>query len=370
MLFHGMKLFFKQCRLNVKFTILTMICLISSFWALIFLFERGYSQYVVDADTEQETQVLYLSSDETTIKDIFCKIAEDPLLPKLKQATVSGSVYSGLFWSTEAGEYYTPYGRFFREDEISTDAEVALIGTGYLSLFSHDEIDSILCDGIKINDVTFEVIGTYNYNWGDGSSIPPDAFCYSPMPNAITVPIHTFFDRGLTATKMRCVFSTPLTEEQHTYLTNFLESSHDLRDVVIPKTEKMNRKIMLTRMLENVAPFALIVFLSVINIANIVMYWLYMEFRRFQIYRICGSNSRMIVFLISVQVALLVFTGFLGSCAAQEWIRVCSPTGVIARMPVFFYLIILAVQLFAMILLVLMKSMRLIQSKNLAQFND
>lgn len=373
MLFHVIKIFIKQCKLNSKFTFLTSVCLISSFFSLVFLLERGYSQYVVDVNTEQETQVLYLTSlDEARIKELYYKIVDDPILPQLTKATVSGNVYSGVFWNTEQEEntYYVPYGRFFSGEEILTNAKVALIGTGYLSLFSYDEIDSIWRSGIKINDSTFEAIGTYNYNWGDGSSIPSDAFCFSPMPNAVTIPINCFFELGLNATKMRCVFTESLSEEQYSYLVNLLASYNDLQDVVIPKTERMNQKNRILRMIENVAPFAAIVFLSVINIANIVMYWLRTQFKRLQIYRICGSGNGAITFFVVVQVSLLVLIGFGFSCVAQATLRVVLPSGVTSRMPISFYMIVLGSQWVAMVVLVLMKSMRLIVSENLVCVND
>lgn len=372
MLFHSVKLFIKQCKLNLRFTILATICLISSFFSLIFLLERGYYQYIVDVDTEQETKVLYITStDEDVIKEIYDRIVGDLRLPRLEKATASGNLYSGVFWDVgKAGNvYHTPYGRFFDENEILTNARVALVGTGYLSLFSHDEIDSVWRDGIKINDISFNVIGTYNYNWGDGSNIPSDAFCFSPIPNAVTIPINTFFEAGLTATKLRFVFSEPLNADQRIYLMNFLNSYSGLQDLVIPKTEEMNRTSMLTRMIENVAPFAAIVFLSVVNITSIIIYWLHMEFARLQIYRICGSSSGTIAFIIAVQVSLLVIIGFICSCVTQQLLRFFSPDGVISSMPISVYLIILIGQLAAMLLLVLIRAMRLIASKNLIVVN-
>ncbi len=373
MLFHGIKIFLRLCRSNVKFTLLSIICLFSSFFSLLFLFERGYFNYIVDANTEQETQVLYLSSQNTdTIENIYNTIIDDPTLPELNSATVSGDLYTGLFWNIDSGvePYYTPYGRFFSSEEISTNANVALLGIGYLSSLPFERIESIWDIGIKINNVSFAAIGNYNYNWGDGSSIPSDAFCFLPLPTAITIPIKTFWDIGLEATRIRCVFSQPLTEEQEAYLNDLLAVYNDeLQELIIPQTEKSNRLNMINQLIKNIAPFALIILLSIVNISNIILHWLRMELVRFQIYRICGANNGNVILLISIQVSLLVLIGYIFAFLAQNILRMFIPYGIIASLPGPFYWIILAGQLLLMILLVLLKSFRLLSAKNLANFS-
>lgn len=368
MLFHGLKLFIRLCRSNFKFTLLSVVCLFSSFLSLIFLFERGYYQYIVDVDTELETQVLFLaSSNEEIIEDIYYFIIDNPIYPKLKNATVSGDTYSGLFWDTgsENSPYYTPYGRFFNRTEISTNAKVALLGTEYLSSFSPDVIDSIWDNGIIINGELFSAIGTYNYNWGDVSVIPPDVFYIDTLPTAVTIPINSFFDIGLKATRMRCVFSSPLTLEQRENLRDFLGTYGELQQLIFPKAEEMNQMNMFAHLVKNTAPFAIIILLSIINIANIILFWLHVELVRFRIYRICGANSGTIAFLISFPVLLLVLLGYICACLVQFLLRQFSPYGVIAQMPSFLYLLILGIQFIITIILILTKSFHILSNNNL-----
>lgn len=368
MLFHGLKLFIRLCKSNLSFTILSVVCLFSSFLSLIFLFERGYYQYIVDVDTEAETQVLFLSSsNEEIIEDIYYSIIDNPIYPKLKNVTVSGNTYSGLYWNidSETSPYYTPYGRFFNRAEVSTNAKVALLGTEYLSSFSPDVIDSIWDRGIIINGELFSAIGTYNYNWGDVSAIPPDAFFIDPLPNAVTIPINSFFDIGLKATRMRCVFSSPLTLEQRETLRDFLGTYSELQQLIFPKAEETNQMNMFAHLIKNTAPFAIIILLSILNISNIILFWLHIELVRFQVYRICGANSGTITFLISFQVLIIVLLGYSSACLVEFLLRQLSPYGVIAQMPSSLYLTILGTQFILMIILILIKSFRILSDNNL-----
>lgn len=368
MVLHGLKLFIRLCKSNFKSTLFCVVCLFSSFLSLIFLFERGYYQYVVDADTEFATQVLFVSSaNEETIEDIYYSIIDNPIYPELKTATVSGDTYSGLFWNidSEKSPYYTPYGRFFTGTEVSTNAKVALLGTEYLASFSPDVIDAIWDSGITINDELFSAIGTYNYNWGGASAIPPDFFYIDPLPTAVTIPINSFFELGLKATRMRCVFSSPLTLEQRECLRDFLGAYSDLQQILFPKAEEKNQMDLFAKLVKNMVPFAIIILLSILNIANIILFWLHMELVRFQIYRICGAKSGTITFLISFQVLLLVILGYICACLVQFLIRQLSPYGVIAPMPFFFYLMIFGTQCFITIIIVLIKSFHMLSNNNL-----
>lgn len=366
MVFHGIELFLRLCKRNYKFTILSIICLLSSFFSLLFLFERGYFQCVVDTDMEQVRQVLYFSSrNEKTIEQVYYTISADPILPKLKIATVSGNRYAGLFWNVESEKdaYYTPYGRFFNNEEISSNAHVVLIGTGYLSTLPHNDIDLIWDTGIEINNIPFTAIGSYNYNWGNGESIPPGVFCSLPLPAAVTMPIKTFFDIGLKATRIRCVFSEPLTEEQAVHLDTFLKSFSELENLVFPQTEKSSRMNTLSQLFKNIAPFSLIVVLSILNTSNIILYWLRTQFARFQIYHICGANNGNIACLISIPVVLLVCISFTLARAMLAILHIFIPYGIIAQLPASLYSLILAVQLAFIISLNLLKSFHFLLPK-------
>lgn len=371
MLFHGIKLFYRLCKKNSGFTVLSIICIFSSLFSFIFVVERGYYQYVVNVDTEQDTQVLYLSSNnEQIITDVYHDIIDNPMLPSLKNATVSGDIYSGLFWDTDkADPYYTPHGRFFNNEEMSSEAHVALLGIGYLSSVPFEIVDTIWDSGIKIKNIPFEAIGNYNLYWADSDSIPSEAYTTLPLPTPVTIPINTFFALGLKATQMRCVFSQPITEEQATYLNDLFAAYSELQELKIPKTEKISQMEMLTQFTKNIAPYVLIILLATINTANIIIYWLQMEFVRFQIYRTCGATNGNIIFFISFQVSLLIFIGYVCAYMIQNFLRKFAPNGMVVPLPASWYWLILASLLLFMLILVLIKAFSLLSNQNLVNFN-
>ena len=156
--------FFRLCRRNASFTILSLVCLTCAFISFLYTQEYGYCRYVEIVEREKETQTLFFKcSDETTVKDIYAELDDDGgVFPKLSSVTASNELYAGIDWGVSES-WYTPYGRFFTREEMENGAAVAILGIGYLKLLPQERLDTVWETGIEINGVHFEAIGNHYF---------------------------------------------------------------------------------------------------------------------------------------------------------------------------------------------------------------
>lgn len=90
----GLKNFLRFCRANALFSILSFLCLVSAFGNFLFIQQRAYYMYTANADSNQDTQVLYFTCNDTnTIKSFYEKLVSDPVLPEMETVTVSDENY-------------------------------------------------------------------------------------------------------------------------------------------------------------------------------------------------------------------------------------------------------------------------------------
>lgn len=300
--------FFRLCRRNASFTILSLVCLTCAFISFLYTQEYGYCRYVEIVEREKETQTLFFKcSDETTVKDIYAELDDDGgVFPKLSSVTASNELYAGIDWSVSES-WYTPYGRFFTREEMENGAAVAILGIGYLKLLPQERLDTVWETGIEINGVHFEAIGNHYFGLNVDGTVPTETEA-TAVPSPVLMPLAAFWESGLTANKMRCVFAEPLTEAQITVMAELLQSYEDVYFVSLPKE---GNYYAIRIYLGQVIPYTFIILLSLISIGAVVLHWLRREFVRYGIYLICGARRGQIAFLLSVAISLLVTIAFL-----------------------------------------------------------
>jgi len=336
--------FVRLCRANVLFSTLSFFCLMSAFVSFLFIQGRGYYMYTKNIEGEQANRVLYFTCDDTTtIKSVYEKLANDPMLPKMEIVTVSNEQYAGIDWNRKLNEevWYTPYGRFFSSTEMESGSDVALLGTSYISQLTQDNINTIWETGINIDGIQFSAIGNFFYDWAS-KKVPSSVYKSLPMPAAIVIPLKTYFNVGLSATRFRCVFARPLTNTQLTLLSDLIKQFNNIYSLSLPVIYNMNA---VNSYISEIAPYALIIILSLLSIVSVVIYWLLREFERYIIYLLCGAKRRQIIFLLSLNITLLVSFSYVCACFVVFKLMKITPEGIITQLPWQFYSVIYIVSL-------------------------
>ncbi len=330
--------FLRLCRANGSFFVLSFFCLMCAFVSFLFIQERGYYTYTQSAEEEQAAQVLTFACDDTlAIQSIYTELASDPQLPEMKIVTVSNGEYAGVYWKTVPNEevWYTPYGRFFSAGEMESETFVALLSTGFLGRLPQESVDTIWETGIEINGTRFQAIGNYFFDWPDGD-IPDEVYETEPLSASAVIPLKAFFAVGLTAARFRCVFSQPLTSAQITHLQDLILPYGNIYALSLPET---NNTDAVTSYINGIAPYTLVIFLSLLSIATVILHWLRMEFARYKIYLICGAKHGEVTYLISMNIAFLVTATYICAYFAVSVLTKMTPEGLIASLPWQFHIV-------------------------------
>jgi len=330
--------FIRLCQANKLFLTLSSLCLVCAFVSFLFLQERGYYMYKVNVEIQQETQLLYFAAnDATIIENLYEKLANDPVLPKMGIVTVSDEKNAGVYWDRAWNEevWYTPYGRFFSTEEMESGAKVALLGMSYIAQLTQGNIDAIWETGIDLIGTQFDAIGNYD-DWA-ANPIQEETYESEILPTSITIPLKTYFNIGLSATRFRGVFAQPLTSAQITHLDDLMQSFGNIRSFSLPKAYNANA---VNSYINGIAPYALMIILSLLSIVSVILYWLRKEFARYQIYRICGAKGGQIAFFLSLNVALLVTITYAFACLAVLGLTMITPEGIVSPLPWQFHVVI------------------------------
>jgi len=288
--------------------------------------------YLVNAQDRQETQTLFFTCDNlNTIPTVYSELSTDLTLPKMINATVSDNRYTGLYWDKELNNsvWFTPYGRFFSTDEMDSGSDVVILGTSYFANLSPTAIDSIWSSGINVNNRNLIATGNYYFYLGDS-----EADELSPIHTAITMPIKTYFNLGLSPTKFRCVFSHSLTNSQIAHLAALISSADGVQYVSLLKPYEIEA---VNSFVNAMAQYTFILIVSLLVSASVLLYWLQKEFARYKIYLICGARGRQISYFLSINIVLLVTIAFACSYLIVAAITFVSPPGVISALPWQFY---------------------------------
>lgn len=295
--------------------------------------------YTVNVESYLDTQVLYLTSNDTnTIQSLYAKLENDTVLPQMEIVTVSDENYEGLYWDREFNEkfLYTPYGRSFNAEEMNSGAAVALLGTDYLSNIPQENLDTIWDTGIDISGIHFDVVGNYFFDLPK-ESITESFYNDTAVQTTITIPLKTYFDIGLVPTRFRCVFSQPLTEAQLTHLSDFLQSFNNIQSLSLPTLYEVNA---VDSYINGITTYIVVLILSLLSTISVILYWLRKEFARYRIYLICGAKGRQIAFFISLNIALLVTATYICAYFAVFGLTQVIPSEMVSALPWQFYILI------------------------------
>jgi hypothetical protein len=307
--------------------------------------------YIESIEGEKVTQVLYFAcDDEAIVKNLHKELVNDPMLPDMKIITVSNGNYAGIDWNIEWNEeaWYTPYGRFFSTMEMKSGMLVALLGTSFISQLTQESIDTIWEEGIDINGTLFCAIGNYFFDWAN-IAVPEEVYASQPMSASIVVPLKAFYDVGLSATRFRGVFSQPLTSTQIAYLYELIQPYSNINSLTMPEPYNINA---VNNYINGIAPYTLIIILSLLSIVSVILYWLRREFERYKIYLICGAKRRQITFLLSLNIMFLVTAAYICAYFAIAKLSDITPDGIASSLPWQIYIAIYIGALFLTLLAV------------------
>lgn len=269
-----------------------------------------------------------MCEDDATVLNILSELKDEAVFPKLSSITVSNEQYAGIDWGN-GEKWYTPYGRFFRYEEIKSGSHVAIIGTCYLKSLPLDSIDSIWKTGIDIDGTHFETIGSHYFRLDDNGCVPKEILD-TQVPSPVIIPLMAFLDIQIPANKLRCVFADQPTEEQIIQIEKMLQQYITVKHVVLPKTGNYHA---IQVYINQALPYTLVIFLSIISITNVVLHWLRREFERYRIYLICGAKRWQLVFLLSFTIAVLTLICFFAAELCITGINMIVPTGTISPLP-------------------------------------
>lgn len=360
MIRHSFIDFFRFCRTNILFFVLSFLCLVCAFGSFLFILGKASYMYEVNSEMNQETRVLYFAcNDKNTILKVYEKLESESELPKMAAVTVSDDIYTGLYWDGKSNEEFlhTPYGRLFSAQEMDSGATAALLGVCFFEGLSMTEIEDTWITGIDINGIQFNAIGNYFF---DSSFVGMSDF--ERVPTAITIPLKTYFDIGLVPLRFRCEFSDPLTSIQVKHLNDMLKPFSNIRSLSMPKSSN-DRAV--NNYLETITVYIAILLVSLISIVSVILYWLREEFARYRIYLICGAKGRQIAYFISMNVVLIVSITYFCAYLAVSGIMKITPPGFVSPSPWQLYIVIYISVMIFMLLAVIMRSVPIVFRENM-----
>ena len=336
----AVKNFIHLCRRSCLFSILSGLCLFGAFVCFLILQEKGYYTYTVTQNQQMESQLLYLTSDdEKTIQNFYTELTNNPMLPSLGIVTISDEEYTGVYWNRIWNDdvWYTPYGRFFTTEEMEEGDYVALLGMSYIRQLPLEKIDTIWEKEIVINGIAMDTIG--NYDDQINFPIQEETYKTQVLPTSIAIPLETFFKIGLSPTKIRVIFAEPLTNTQIKELNDLFQS---IQTISFPK----QNTIAVNGYISATVQYSLILILALLSIIHVLLYWMKMEFSRYKVYMICGAKRHEIIFLLSMNIALLITLTYIGACIAVYGLTKIIPAGIVAYLPYKSYCVIYIGSLF------------------------
>ena len=276
--------------------------------------ERAYD-LASQSDNDMNTLAFsFACEDSDTLMQAYEQLIASPDLPPIRNLTLSNGTYAGVLWDFDLNDsvYYTPYGRFFTEQEMRDGADVALLGTGAIARLSAQQIDRIWETPFDIGGETMTSIGSYYMFMLDGN-VSVRQMSSSAFTAAISIPLKTFLRLGLTATFLRCEFSEPLTVKQVDALRKLVGST---AGAYAPNYPISGNEYKTKSYISNGSGNTVIMALALISIIQVLLHWMRSEFERYRVYLICGAQRREIAAMLSMQIVFFVTLAFLVAWAA------------------------------------------------------
>ena len=172
-----------------------------------------------------------------------------------------------------------------------------LISETYMLNLPIEFLHKIYGKEVRIDGNAFTIIGSYlgryNYDFAESS---------------VMIPLLTYIELGYPLQYLDIVFQTSLSTDEETFLYQLLSANNCVEQIEMPdKLESKN----LENMFSNLGKHILLFCIFLVGLLNLLNFWLKSNWRRFQIYIICGSTNRFVLFIIFVNTLLLSLIGSL-----------------------------------------------------------
>ncbi len=318
-------------RRNQAFSWLVVACLVSVFACILFLQERGYVSFIESMQDDSDNRTFSFSSgDPHSFRVFYDQLCNAADMPPVENITLSDGNIAGVFWDRSINDnvWYTPYGRFFSDEEMRNGENVVLLGTSYISGLFPEKRDTVWKDGVHISGIDFSAIGSFFFEWMD--DIPEYVFRYEVMSANIVIPLQTFLNLDLPAARFRCTFSQQLSEEQINWLKSRVSQLSQIGHLSFPPAGSRSS---IASYLQTITASSAILLLAIISLIDIIMHWLKSDAPRYRAFLICGASYSRIFLLIMFHILSLVTLSFISAYMLIAIITYYTPPEIILPLP-------------------------------------
>ena len=284
--------------------LITALCMTCVFTSVLFLQGRGYREYINSLSAKNDSQTLFVSCKNSAhIEQLYSDIISDPSIPSPEIVSLSNSGYAGLYWTDEASQdlWYIPYGRLFTIEEINTGAHVALLGTSFIGSLPLEERETVWRNGIFIGNEHFQALGNFYFEWLD--NVPDWVSHDQAFSAAIIIPLQSFLNCGMEATRLHYTFSRLISQSELEHLNSLINQYDDLTNFSLPPA---NNKKAVSVYFQTVSVSSIILLLGIISLVDIIVNWSKQERSRYKSYFICGAHSQQVIFILLFNMVMLV----------------------------------------------------------------
>ena len=358
MLTVAVRSFIRLCRNHKTLFFITFLSMVCAMAGFLVCQERAYYLATQSANDLTTLAFSFACEDSDALMQAYERLIVSPDLPPIRNLTLSNGTYAGVHWDFDLndGVYYTPYGRFFTEQEMKEGSDVALLGTGAIARLSAQQIDRVWETPFDIGGETMMSIGSYHMLMFHGN-ISVDEMRFSAFTAAVSIPLKTFLRLGLNATFLRCEFSEPLTETQVDALRQLVSGT---AGAYAPSYPLSGREFWTKSYLSNSSGNTVIMVLAILTMIQVLLHWLRSEFERYRIYLICGAKRSHIAGLLSLQIVFLVTLSYFAAWAAAIPFNAAVSSETMRSLPVPFIAVFYVLLLLLVLAAVHVKAARLI----------
>lgn len=310
--------------------------------AFLLVQEVTYHRALSLAESPTTLMFSFACKDDETLWEAYEMLSSSDNLPDIRVLTLANEDYAGVYWDFEYNKetYYTPYGRFFTEKEISDGENVVLLSTNmiYWLIAEQNDKSSIWENPVNIEGVNMTPVGSYNSMGLAGSKVDEGMLVNSAFAAYITMPLGTYLRLGLKPKALYCEFASPLTKSQVNLLKEFASSLKGAERLNLP----ISGSEAVIRSYTNQGANILTIMLGLLIMIQVLIHWMRSEFERFRIWLICGAKRKHILFQMFLEVFLLVTLSFLFTCGINAIVLRLMPGTVITALPLLLTAVIYA----------------------------
>ena len=319
-------------RFRTGLFVITILCLSSAFACTLLLEGKAYRSYLDELRNQPTDRTFFVSCSHPspdTVPSLWTSLLQADI-PAMDAVTISNDGISGLYYDTVSNPspYYTPYGRLFTEAEMENGAHVILLSTAAIGALPPSQRDAIWDTPCSLDGFPYTPIGSY-YCMGDAEH-PMDDFYDLLLPTDMAIPLNAFLAAHKSADCLRVVFSRPLTDGELAALQATVAPFVSDLHVQYPTRSHRALQNMLMAFLEYWGILAL----ALLGTAGVLLHFLGQILPKYRIYRLCGAKAGTLFSMLSLQVLLLLFLGFLSAILTSAVFYRIMGEGILAPLPI------------------------------------